>query len=82
MMTPLGTMNWTMSTRALAQGVSSCGAPGEGSPGSLTVGFGGTGEGLVVVCEGGDHPLPISGATLLPSPRQNQREWSQRLGSK
>lgn len=64
MMTPLGMMNWTMSTRAPAQGVSSCRVSGEGSLGSLAMSFGGTGEGLAMGCEGGDHSLFLSGAAL------------------
>lgn len=65
-MTPLGMMNWTMSTRARAQGVSSC---GEGSLVGLERGLPwDVREGL---------PLPTSGAALLPFPRQKQRELPQ-----
>lgn len=53
-----------MSTRAPAQGVSSCRVSGEGSLGSLAMSFGGTGEGFAVGCEGGDHSLSLSGAAL------------------
>lgn len=79
-MTPLGTMNWTMSTRAPARDVSSCEVPGQGSLGSLAMAFGGTGEGLAMGC-GWGLLLSVSRAALLPSPRRKQRELSQRLRS-
>lgn len=70
-MTPLGTMNWMMSTRALARAVSSCRTPGEGcwAMGSLALGAGGV-----------DCPLPLSRAAFLPSPGPKQKEMAPKVG--